>query len=93
MLSLKENNNRQLDVEMSGLVREKNEAMEAARRMEVKMNQAMHQAKLQLKEKCMEVFFSEPLQSPYGSIWLRSLLVRMGTSFARSFGMCFRRFR
>ena len=40
---------------MSGLTCEKNEAMEATRRMEVKMNQAMHQAKLQQKEKYMEV--------------------------------------
>ena len=55
MLALEENNNRQLEVEVSGLTREKDEAMEVARRIEVKVNQKMHQAKLQQKEKCMEV--------------------------------------
>ena len=38
MLALEENNNMQLEVEVSGLTREKNETMETTRRIEVKVN-------------------------------------------------------
>ena len=38
-----------------GLIREKNEASEAARMMEVKMNRTLYLAKLQQKKKCLEV--------------------------------------
>ena len=51
MLALEENKNRRLDVEFSGITREKDDAIEVARLVEVKMNQALYQAKLQQKEK------------------------------------------
>ena len=55
MLALEENKNRQLEVEISRLTREKDEVIEATRIMEVKMNRALYQVKLQQKDKCLEV--------------------------------------
>ena len=71
MMAFEENNNRQLEVEILGLTRDKNEAMEATRRIEVKANQSLHQAKLQQKEMHGSLV-PEPLalHLSYGSIWL-----------------------
>ena len=55
MLALEENRGRQLEVEISSLTRKKREAEEAARAIESEMNRALHQAKLQQKDKCLEV--------------------------------------
>ena len=55
MLALEENRGRQLEVEISSLTRKKREVEEAARAIESEMNKALHQAKLQQKDKCLEV--------------------------------------
>ena len=55
MLALEENRGRQLEVEISSLTRKKKEAEEAARTIESDMNRALYQAKLQQKDKCLEV--------------------------------------
>ena len=55
MLALEENQKRQLEVEISRLTLEKNEANKVARRMESTMNRVLHQAKLQQKDKCLDV--------------------------------------
>ena len=55
MFSLEENHNKQLQVEISGLTREKDEAYEVAHGIESMMNHALHQAKYHEKDKCLEV--------------------------------------
>ena len=55
MFALEENHNKQLQVEISGLKHEKNEACEAARRTKLTMNRVLYQAKHHEKHKCLEV--------------------------------------
>ena len=55
MFALKENHNKQLQVEISGLKREKDEACEAAHRTKLAMNRALHQVKYHEKDKCFKV--------------------------------------
>ena len=57
MLALEENKIRQLEVKILGLKHKKDEATEAACRMDLTMNRALYQAKLQQKEKCIEVLY------------------------------------
>ena len=68
MFALEENHNRQLQVKISGLTREKDEAYEADHRIESMMNHALHQAKHHEKEKCLEVLSQS--HSCYGSLRL-----------------------
>ena len=55
MLALEENRGRTLEVEVSSLTRKKEEAVEAARRIESEMNRSLQQARVQQREKCLEV--------------------------------------
>ena len=55
MYALEENRGRQQEVEISGLIRKKKEAEEAARAIESEMNRSLQQAKVQQREKCLEV--------------------------------------
>ena len=55
MLALEENRGRTLEVEISNLTRKKKEAEEAARTIESEMNRSLQQAKVQWREKCLEV--------------------------------------
>ena len=55
MLTFKENRGRTLQVEVSSLTRKKEEAVEAARRIESEMNRSLQQASVQQREKCLEV--------------------------------------
>ena len=55
MYAVEENRVRQQEVEISGLLRQKKEAEEAARMMEVAMNRSLEQAKVQQRDKCFEV--------------------------------------
>ena len=50
MLALEENRGRTLEVEISSLTRKKNEAEEAARRIESEMNRSLQQAKVQWRK-------------------------------------------
>ena len=54
-LSLKENKNSQWEVEGAQLKRERDQALEAGLLLEVKMNHALYQAKLNQKKKCLQV--------------------------------------
>ena len=55
MYAVEENRGRQQEVEISGLIRKKKEAEEAARTAESEMNRCLQQAKVQQREKCFEV--------------------------------------
>ena len=55
MLALEENRGRQLEVEVSSLTRKKRKDEEAARMIESDMNRALQWAKLQQRDKCLEV--------------------------------------
>ena len=55
MYAVEENRGKQQEVEISGLIRKKNEAEEAARIVESEMNRCLQQAKVQQREKCFEV--------------------------------------
>ena len=55
MLAFEENQGRTLQLEVSSLTREKQEAVEAARRIESEMNRSLQQASVQQREKCLEV--------------------------------------
>ena len=55
MYALEENRGRQQEVEISGLIRKRKEAEEAARSIELEMNRSLQQAKVQQREKCFEV--------------------------------------
>ena len=55
MLALEENRGRTLEVEISNLTRKKKEAEEAAQTIESEMNRSLQQAKVQRREKCLEV--------------------------------------
>ena len=55
MYAVEENRGKQQEVEISGLLRKKKEAEEAARMMELEMNRSLEQAKVQQRDKCFEV--------------------------------------
>ena len=55
MFTLEENHNRQPQVEISSLKHEISEAYEAARRVELTINCALHWAQVHKKERCLEV--------------------------------------
>ena len=55
MFSIEENHNKQLQVKIFGLKREKSKACEATRRVELTMNRTLHQAQTHEKERCLEV--------------------------------------
>jgi hypothetical protein len=55
MYAVEENRGKQQEMEISGLIRKKNEAEEAARAVESEMNRRLQQAMVQQREKCFEV--------------------------------------